>query len=47
MLLSAVTFAPLAGALVITLFKMFSRAEDSAFIEKNARPGRTKTRGRG
>ncbi|MEE2524879.1 NADH-quinone oxidoreductase subunit M [Hyphobacterium sp. HN65] len=37
MLLSAVTFAPLAGALVITLFKMFSRAEDSAFIEKNAR----------
>ncbi|WP_421786732.1 NADH-quinone oxidoreductase subunit M [Hyphobacterium sp.] len=37
MLLSAVTFAPLAGALVITLFKLFSRAEDSAFIEKNAR----------
>ena len=36
-MLSAVTFAPLAGALVITLFKMFSRAEDSAFIEKNAR----------
>jgi NADH-quinone oxidoreductase subunit M len=37
MILSAVTFAPLVGALVITLFKMFSRAEDSAFIEKNAR----------
>ncbi|MBI1237617.1 MAG: NADH-quinone oxidoreductase subunit M [Alphaproteobacteria bacterium] len=36
-MLSAVTFAPLAGALVIILFKMFSRAEDSAFIEKNAR----------
>lgn len=36
-MLSAVTFAPLAGALVIILFKMFSRAEDSGFIEKNAR----------
>ncbi|WP_421791513.1 NADH-quinone oxidoreductase subunit M [Hyphobacterium sp.] len=37
MILSAVTFAPLIGALVITLFKMFARGEDSAFIEKNAR----------
>jgi NADH-quinone oxidoreductase subunit M len=36
-MLSAVTFAPLIGAFVITLFKMFSRGEDSAFIEKNAK----------
>jgi NADH-quinone oxidoreductase subunit M len=36
-MLSAVTFAPLIGAFVIALFKMFSRGEDSAFIEKNAK----------